>query len=105
VAGEGRIVLRDSFMDSLSDINLRFRFSDAYRNRNDVTKSLFGTPGSTMPALFELADPRIKASKRPDGFYGWRMVGDLKNPRFDASASGGSFGSGGANRGAGSIPN
>ena len=36
-----------------------------------------------MPALFELADPRIKSSKRADGFYGWHMVGPLKEPRFD----------------------
>jgi type II secretion system protein N len=94
--GDGRVVLRDSLMDSIADIYLRFRFSDGYRNRNDVTKSLFGSPGSNLPALFELADPRIKASKRPDGFYGWHMVGDLKDPRFDPSASGGSFGTGAA---------
>jgi type II secretion system protein N len=92
--GDGRIVLRDSFMDSMADLYLRFRFSDGYRNRNDMTKSLFGAPGSTMPALFELADARIKASKRPDGYYGWHMVGELKDPRFDASASGGTFGTG-----------
>jgi type II secretion system protein N len=94
--GDGRIVLRDSITDSMADVYLRFRFADGYRNRNDVTKSLFGAPGSTMPGLFELADPRVKASKRPDGYFGWHMAGELRDPRFDAAASGGSFGTGGA---------
>jgi hypothetical protein len=39
--------------------------------------------------LFELADPRIRASKRPDGFYGWHMAGQMKDPRFDAAPTGG----------------
>ena len=41
-----------------------------------------------MPALFELADPRIKNAKRADGFYGWHMVGQLKDARFEPSAAG-----------------
>jgi type II secretion system protein N len=88
LAGEGRISLRDPFSDSVADLNLRFRFADAYKTKNEMTKSLFGAPGSNMPALFELADPRIRSSKRPDGF-GWHMVGQLKDPRFDPAAAGG----------------
>lgn len=92
-AGEGKISLRDPFPDSLADLNLRFRFSDSYKTKNEMTKSLFGAPGSSMPALFELADPRIKSSKRSDGFYGWHMVGQLKDARFEpASGSGSSSG-------------
>ena len=96
IAGEGKIALRDSFSDSLADLYLRFRFSDAYKGKNDMTKSLFGAPGSAMPALFELADPRIKNSKRTDGFYGWHMAGAMKDPRFEPAASYSGSGRGGA---------
>jgi type II secretion system protein N len=89
LAGEGKVTLRDPFSDSIADLHLRFRFSDGYKGKNEMTKSLFGTPGSAAPALFELADPRIKNSKRPDGFYGWHMVGAMKDPRFEPSATGG----------------
>jgi len=90
LAGDGKIALRDPFSDSLPDVYLRFRFADAYKTKNEMTKSLFGSPGSSMPALFELADPRIKSSKRSDGFYGWHMGGQMKDPRFDpAPATGG----------------
>jgi type II secretion system protein N len=94
--GDGKISMRDPFSDSIADLFLRFRFSDGYKGKNDVTKSLFGAPGSSMPALFELADPRIKTSKRSDGFYGWHMAGLLKDPRFDAAPTGGGASSGGA---------
>jgi type II secretion system protein N len=87
--GTGKIALRDPFPESLSDLNLRFRFSDGYKGRNEVTKSLFGPPGSNIPALFELADPRIKASRRADGYYGWHMAGPLRDPKFEPSAVGG----------------
>ncbi len=89
-AGDGKISLRDPFADSLADLYLRFRFSDGYKGKNEMTKSLFGTPGSTMPALFELADPRIKTSKRSDGYYAWHMSGLLKSARFDPAPAGGS---------------
>jgi type II secretion system protein N len=94
--GDGKISMRDPFSDSIADLYLRFRFSDGYKGKNDMTKSLFGAPGSSMPALFELADPRIKAAKRADGFYGWHMAGLLKDPRFDAAPTGGGASSGGA---------
>ncbi len=86
--GEGKISMRDPFLDSIADLYLKFRFADGYKSKNEMTKSLFGAPGSTMPALFELADPRIKTSKRSDGFYGWHMGGLLKDPRFDPSPTG-----------------
>jgi len=86
--------LRDPFAYSTADLNVRFRFADGYKTKNEMTKSLFGAPGSNMPALFELADPRIRTSKRPDGFYGWHMVGQVSNPRFEPSAGGGSAGGG-----------
>jgi type II secretion system protein N len=92
LSGEGKISLRDQFSDSLADLYLRFRFADGYKGKNEMTKSLFGAPGSSAPALFELADPRIRTSKRPDGFYGWHMAGALKDPRFEPAPTGGSGG-------------
>lgn len=80
--GEGRIQLRETMPDSLCDVNVRFKINDGYRTKSDITKSLFGAPGSTMPALFEL-DPKVKQSKRQDGFYGWHMRGQLGKPDFD----------------------
>ena len=47
--------------DSLCDAQARFKINDAYRSKSDITKSLFGAPGSNAPALFELADPKHQA--------------------------------------------
>jgi len=82
VQGEGRITMRELATDSLCDAQLRFRINDAYRGKSDMTKTLFGTPGSNGPGLFELADAKIKQSKRPDGYYGWIVRGSLGNPDF-----------------------
>ena len=70
-------------------MNIRFKINDVYRTKNDMTKSLFGAPGSTAPALFELADARVKQSKRADGFYGWRVRGALSHLDFTPSTTGG----------------
>jgi type II secretion system protein N len=86
--GDGRISLRDLATDSLTDVQLRFRINDSYRTKSDVTKTLFGTPGSNAPALFELADPKIKQSKRADGFYGWQVRGPLGRLDFVPNAGG-----------------
>lgn len=82
VQGEGRITMRDPTTDSLCDAQARFKINDAYRNKSDITKSLFGTPGSNVPALFELADPKVKQSKRADGFYVWTLRGPLGHIEF-----------------------
>lgn len=86
VQGDGRVTLREGATDSLCDLQIRFRINDAYRTKNDVTKSLFGAPGSNAPALFELADPKIKQAKRADGFYGWTARGPLTRIDFLPSA-------------------
>jgi type II secretion system protein N len=88
--GEGRINMREMATDSLVEAQVRFKINDAYRNKDDITRSLFGAPGSSVPALFELADPRIKQSKRPDGFYAWTLRGPLGHLEF-LPAGGGSF--------------
>jgi len=80
--GDGRLQLREQLGDSLADMNLRVKINDAYRSKNDTTKSLFGAPGSTAPGVFDL-DPKVKQSKRADGFYGWHLRGALSRPAFD----------------------
>jgi type II secretion system protein N len=85
--GEGRIAMREQAMDSLADLQVRFKINDGYRNKSDLTKSLFGAPGSPMPALFEL-DPKVKQSKRPDGSYGWALRGPLSRPDFAPTGGG-----------------
>ncbi|HEX4475363.1 MAG TPA: type II secretion system protein GspN [Polyangiaceae bacterium] len=78
VVSDGRIRLLDQFESSLAELNLRFKFSDKYKNKDDTTRSIFGTPGSTIPGLFDL-DPKMKRARRADGFYAWHVVGPLFN--------------------------
>jgi type II secretion system protein N len=87
VQGDGRVTMRELAADSLLDMQVRFRINDAYRTKSDVTKSLFGAPGSNAPALFEMADAKIKASKRPDGFYAWIVRGPLGKAEFFPSGA------------------
>ncbi|MCL2447953.1 MAG: type II secretion system protein GspN [Polyangiaceae bacterium] len=82
IAGDGRVQLRDQPSDSLLDLNLRFRINDTYRSKSEVTKTLFGPPGTTGQGVFELADPRIKQSRRADGFYAWTVHGPMSHPDF-----------------------
>jgi type II secretion system protein N len=87
VVSEGRIRLMDKPEASLAELNLRFKFADAYTNKDDMTRSIFGAPGSNVPGLFDL-DPKMKRAKRSDGFYAWRITGPLGRLAF-APASGG----------------
>jgi type II secretion system protein N len=80
--GDGRVLLRDAVSDAICDVQIRFKINDTYREKNDITTSLFGAPGSSIPPLFEQADPRIKQAKRADGFYGWTMRGALGRAEF-----------------------
>lgn len=84
--GDGRITTKEPWNDSQSDLYLRFKFTDAYRTKNETTKSLLGDPTSSLPGLIEMQVPKMKKAKRADGFYGWHMHGALKNPKFDPSA-------------------
>jgi len=85
---DGKITLRDEFAQSQANLYFKFKFSDKYKSKNDKTKALFGAPGSKAPALFEIADPKIRRSKRPDGFYSWRAWGLLRTLRFDPAPTG-----------------
>ena len=79
VEADGKIRLRDPLDRSLMELSLRFRFSDGYKNKNDMTRGLFGSNG--IPGLLDL-DPKVKRAKRDDGFYAWRVSGLMSKPSF-----------------------
>jgi type II secretion system protein N len=86
---DGSVRLRDPFNSSVADLRVNFKFKDAYKNKNDITRGLFGAPDSNVPGLFDL-DPKIKRAKGADGFYGWRAAGQVAKMSFTpASESGG----------------
>ncbi len=88
LAGDGKITVREPANDSVLDVLLRFKFTDAYRTSNDVMKSLLGAPGQkNPPPLIESQVPKMKRAKRTDGFYGWHVTGALKALQFAPSTS------------------
>jgi type II secretion system protein N len=99
VTGDGRVQLRENANDAGLDVAVRFKINDAYRNKNDRTKMLFGTPGGKEKPMLEM-DPRMAKAKNAEGFYGLTVKGTLGRP--DVQPAGGSatimpsLGSGGA---------
>ncbi|MBX3233673.1 MAG: type II secretion system protein GspN [Labilithrix sp.] len=89
VAGDGKIQLREVANDAHLDVNLKFKINDAYRNKNDKTKLLFGSPGSKEKPMLEM-DPKMGKAKGADGFYVLRVGGTLGKPdvRAGTPASG-----------------
>jgi type II secretion system protein N len=81
LVAEGSMRLRDPLPTSLLSLTARFRFLERYTNKNDLTRALFGAPGSSGSGLFDM-DPKNKRAKRPDGFYGYRVSGTLASPTF-----------------------
>lgn len=79
--GDGRVTLRDTLADSPCDGQVRFKVNDAYRAKSEATKALFGAPGSTVPAAIDF-EPKVKQSKRADGFYGWTLRGPVGRLEF-----------------------
>lgn len=84
----GKVRLRDPVANSLAELKARFKFSDAYKNKNDMTRGLFGAPGSKVPGMFDL-NPKVRAAKRPDGFYAWRLTGPFAHLTPEPAAFGG----------------
>jgi type II secretion system protein N len=93
---DGSIRLREPVTSSMLDLGMRFSFMDAYKNKNDITKGLFGSAG--VPGLFEM-DEKVRRAKREDGFYGWRVVGTMEKPLFEPSPAGTAGGARASTRG------
>jgi type II secretion system protein N len=85
---DGRIPIHEHAMESQVDLNLRFRVNDNYKGKSEATKGLFGAPGSNIPGAIDL-DPRMKQSKRTDGFYVWHARGPLGRLDFSPGGTGG----------------
>lgn len=85
--GEGKINVREPWMESSLDLYIKFRFTDAYRGKDSTTKSILGEPGSTSTPLIEMQVAKLKKAKRPDGFYGFHVHGKLKRLDFTPSAT------------------
>jgi type II secretion system protein N len=88
VVSDGRIRLMDRLDASLAELNLRFKFSDAYKNKDDTTRGIFGAPNSNVPGLLDL-DPKIHRAHRDDGFYAWHITGPLLRLNFNPAIDGG----------------
>ncbi|MEP7051413.1 MAG: type II secretion system protein GspN [Pseudomonadota bacterium] len=88
--GEGSVRMRDTLDASVMSLNARFKFSDKFTNKDEMTRGLFGAPGSSTPGLFDLV-PENKHAKRPDGSYGWRISGTFGRPAFFPAANAGDF--------------
>jgi type II secretion system protein N len=82
VSAEGRLRLRDPFATSMIEgVDLEFKFSDKYRDKDDTTRSLLGKPGDKVGGVIDI-DPNVKRAKGEDGFYRWRVSGLLARPSF-----------------------
>jgi type II secretion system protein N len=85
LVADGKVRLREPFESSLVEMSLRFKFTERYTNKNDMTRGLFGAPGSSIPGVFDL-DPKNRRAKRPDGFYSWRLTGPIAHLNFEPAA-------------------
>jgi type II secretion system protein N len=88
VNGEGKVQMREVATDAHLDANLKFKINDGYRNKNDKTKLLFGSPGSKEKPMLEM-DPKMGRAKSSDGFYALRIGGTLAKPDVQPGSGGG----------------
>ena len=80
IRGGGDMSLRQPLMLSVMNIYVMFKFQPAYTDKSSMTKTIFS-------ALDRL--PKMRKAKRPDGFFGYLLKGNMKNgPQFVPSRSG-----------------
>lgn len=77
----GQLRLREPFDKSSVNVNASFQFKEAYTNKSDLTRGIFGSPDSKIPALFDM-DPMVRRAKQSDGSYSWMVSGLLSKPNF-----------------------
>jgi len=77
--GSGTIRLLNPLKLSRLDMMLRFKFNDAYKNRNDRTRGLF--------TIIEY-QPQIRAARTPDGWLQYRIDGTFGTSVHSTPAGG-----------------
>ncbi len=82
---DGRVTLRESVNESDLALGLRFKFNDTYKKKGESTAGLL---------LLLDSEPKLRASKRSDGFYALRVHGPLGNPIIAPQPGGGGGGGG-----------
>lgn len=87
VSGDGRVQLREVATDAQIDVSFKFKVNDAYRKKNDSTKSLFGDPDRKDKPLLDM-EPRMAKSKGADGFYSMRIGRTLGRPDVQPAGGG-----------------
>ena len=93
IRGAGDVSLRQPLLLSALNIYVMFKFLPAYTDKSSMTKTIFS-------ALDRL--PKMRKAKRPDGYFGYLLKGNLKNgPKFAPSRSGPATSSPGAASAAG----
>ncbi|MBM4360503.1 MAG: type II secretion system protein GspN, partial [Deltaproteobacteria bacterium] len=79
LAGEGKIRLNESYKRSTADLFLKFKFTDAYRDKDDATRGLLGKPGAKFKPAIEELDPQktFVRARTDDEFYRFHVSGRL----------------------------
>jgi len=80
---DGRVTLRESVNESDLAMGLKFKFNDTYKKKGESTAGLL---------LLLDSEPKLRASKRSDGFYALRVAGPLANPIIAPQPGGGGGG-------------
>jgi hypothetical protein len=81
IRGSGDVTLHEPLLASALNIYVMFKFLPAYLDKSAMTKSIFS-------ALDRI--PKMRQAKRPDGYFGYVIKGDLKSgPRPLPSRTGG----------------
>jgi type II secretion system protein N len=91
IVGNGFLRLKEPWDSSALDLVIRVGFSEAYRQKDDKTKSLFGDPNDPFPALID-QNPQMKKAKREDGMYGFRGRGPLRSLKWEPTTEDGPAG-------------
>jgi type II secretion system protein N len=84
--GEGKIRIKEPWQRSQADLYLKFRFTDAYRDRDDAMRGLLGAPGGKFPGAIDY-NATMKRAKQEDGFYAWHIHGPLGDLTFDPQST------------------
>jgi type II secretion system protein N len=91
LAGEGKIRLNESYKRSVADLFLKFKFSDAYRDKDDATRGLLGKPGAKFKPAIEELDPQrtFVRARTEDDFYRFHVTGRLDKLDVQPAGTGG----------------